>query len=140
MRAIRSGNIRKAALYGAVFPVLIMVAAAPLASAHALLLRAEPAVGGVIAAVPTEIRLVFSEGLDVEHTELKLSDQSGALIPVGPFRLVVRREGERAQPGPVYAIDILKPLGAGSYRVRWRVLSEDGHETEGAFEFRVPKR
>ena len=31
----------------------------------------------------------------------------------------------------------LKPLGPGTYRVKWRVLSVDTHVTEGDFTFRV---
>jgi hypothetical protein len=33
----------------------------------------------------------------------------------------------------------LKPLGPGTYRVKWRVLSVDTHVTEGDFTFRVSK-
>ena len=31
----------------------------------------------------------------------------------------------------------LKPLGPGTYRVHWRVLSVDTHTTEGSFSFQV---
>ncbi|HWW93893.1 MAG TPA: copper resistance protein CopC [Vicinamibacteria bacterium] len=31
----------------------------------------------------------------------------------------------------------LNPLGPGTYRVKWRVLSVDTHVTEGDFTFRV---
>ena len=56
-----------------------------------------------------------------------------------------RFSGERVSHGPAQ-VDAanpallqlaLKPLGPGTYRVKWRVLSVDTHVTEGDFTFRV---
>jgi methionine-rich copper-binding protein CopC len=42
---------------------------------------------------------------------------------------------EAASPAAVQVP--LNPLGPGTYRVKWRVLSVDTHVTEGDFTFRV---
>jgi methionine-rich copper-binding protein CopC len=104
------------------------LAAAP-ASAHAQLEKATPPVGGTVSS-PSEIRLEFSEGVELKFTKVMLSGPGGAPAPLG---------AEKTEPGnqAVLIVPISKPLSAGVYTVRWQAVSVDTHHTQGTFEFTV---
>ena len=42
-----------------------------------------------------------------------------------------------ARVGTTFSRAITQPLGSGTYKVRWRVLSKDGHWTRGDYYFSV---
>jgi methionine-rich copper-binding protein CopC len=104
------------------------LAAAP-AFAHAQLEKATPPVGGTVAP-PSEIRLEFSEGVELKFTKVTLSGPGGAAAPLGAART---ETGNQA----VLIVPISKPLSAGVYRVQWQAVSVDTHHTQGTFEFTV---
>ena len=97
------------------------------AHGHAELERASPPVGGVVARSPGEIRLWFTESLEPRFSRVQLVAPSGATAGSGsvdrqnPSQLVIRAPR----------------LSPGTYRVIWRVISIDTHQTEGAFTFTV---
>jgi len=101
--------------------------AAP-AFAHAQLEKATPPVGGTVSP-PSEIRLEFSEGVELKFTKVRLSGPGGA-APLGAART---ESGNQA----VLIVPISKPLSAGVYTVHWQAVSVDTHHTEGTFEFTV---
>jgi methionine-rich copper-binding protein CopC len=103
------------------------LAAAP-AFAHARLEKATPPVGGTVSA-PSEIKLEFSEGVELKFTHVTLSGPGGA-APLG---------AEKTEPGnqAVLIVPISKPLSAGVYTVHWQAVSVDTHHTQGSFEFTV---
>ena len=51
----------------------------------------------------------------------------------------VDKKDVRLDPGNNHLLIVSLPatLGAGTYKVAWRVVSVDTHPTEGAFKFRV---
>ncbi|MFZ1991496.1 MAG: copper resistance protein CopC, partial [Alphaproteobacteria bacterium] len=53
------------------------------AFAHAFLDDAMPPVGSVITAAPHELRLAFTEPLDLAQCSIKLQDQRGAPVALG---------------------------------------------------------
>jgi methionine-rich copper-binding protein CopC len=101
------------------------------ASAHARLKRAVPPVGGVVSAnsVPAEIRIWFSERVEVSLSEIQVVNAAGLRFDNGELRL------DEADPTELHLA--LKPLAPGRYRVVWRVISMDTHKTNGTFPFRV---
>ena len=101
------------------------------ASAHARLKRAIPAVGGVVSAnsVPSEIRIWFSERVEVSLSEIQVVNAAGLRFDNGELRL------DETDPTEIHLP--LKPLLPGRYRVVWRVVSMDTHKTNGTFPFRV---
>ena len=106
--------------------VLLVALAAP--RPHATLLSSEPAADAVLAASPARFRLVFSEPIDVALSSLVLVREGGT-----EERLPVE-----ADQRDVHAlIARVQPLGASAYRVRWRVVSADGHPVSGSFAFRI---
>jgi copper resistance protein C len=100
------------------------------AFAHAQLEKATPPVGGTVASA-SEIRLEFSEGVELKFTEVTLSGPGGgAAVPLGSATTAA---GNQA----VLIVPIAKPLSAGVYTVHWQAVSVDTHHTQGTFEFTV---
>lgn len=104
------------------------LSAAP-AFAHAMLLRAEPAVGAKNVEPPARILLVFSEGVEPLLSEIVLTRDDGAAVMLG----APHSDGSKDR----LAAAVETALAPGRYRVSWRVVSVDGHKTEGDFSFTV---
>ena len=99
------------------------------ADAHALLQSAIPRVGGSASAV-SELRLTFTEPLEVAFSTVKLSQSGGAPVAT-----------PKAQADPkdlkVLVVTLPTPLPPGRYKVEWRVVSVDTHHTQGSYQFTV---
>jgi len=107
---------------------LAFALAATPAFAHAQLEKATPAVGGTVASA-NEIRLEFSEGVELKFTKVSLTGPGGA-VPLGAAKT---ESGNQA----VLIVPIAKALAAGAYTVHWQAVSVDTHHTQGTFEFTV---
>jgi copper transport protein len=96
---------------------------------HATLLSSEPAKGTMVASSPPRIYLVFSEEVEPSLGRIRL---------VGPGGRVVALESA-GDPRNVSALmaRVTTPLGPGTWRVEWRIVSEDGHPIDGDFTFAV---
>jgi methionine-rich copper-binding protein CopC len=97
--------------------------------AHAFLDHAEPRVGTAVATAPAELKLWFTESIEPAFSTVKVLDANGQRVDRGDVRV------EKAQPGLMRVS--LAPLGPGTYKVEWRVVSVDTHVTQGNFVFRV---
>jgi copper resistance protein C len=105
---------------------LVMWTAA--AYAHAHLSRAVPRVDSTVASSPHEVTLSFTEDLESVRSTIEVRDAKGARVD----------EGEAQISGRTIRIG-LKLLPQGTYKVFWRALSVDTHQSEGTFMFRVGK-
>jgi copper resistance protein C len=105
---------------------LLAVMLGTAAEAHAFLDHAEPRVGSTVPTAPREVLLSFTQKLEPAFSSVEVSDANGTRVDLGKpsISTSVMRIG-------------LKPLSAGTYRVRWHVLSVDTHTTEGSFTFQV---
>lgn len=94
--------------------------------AHAFLDHAEPRVGSTVPTAPRELTLSYTQNLEPAFSAVEVTDANGKRVHLGKpsFSGAVMRVG-------------LRPLTAGTYRVRWHVLSVDTHTTEGSFTFHV---
>jgi copper resistance protein C len=118
----------KSAIFGAAAALALTLACGH-AFAHAQLQKAIPAVGGTVAP-PSEIRLEFSEGVEPKFSKVTLTGADGTAVPLGPPKV----EGA---DGAVLIAPIGKPLAPGAYKVQWRAVSVDSHQTQGTFDFIV---
>jgi copper resistance protein C len=109
---------------------LAIIAFASTASAHALLKKAVPAVGGTVNASPTEIRLKFSEGVEPRFSGIALTTEGGASVTLGKSSVDPSDDSTLVAPIP----QALKP---GVYTVMWHAVSVDTHKTQGNFQFTV---
>jgi methionine-rich copper-binding protein CopC len=97
--------------------------------AHAFLDHSDPAVGSTVPAAPAVIHLWFTQELEPAFCWVTVSDRTGAAVNDGPAAI------DASNPSELNVK--LKPLPAGSYTVKWHVLSVDTHTTEGDFNFEV---
>jgi methionine-rich copper-binding protein CopC len=98
------------------------------AFAHALLARAEPAVGATVHGQITALRLRFSERIEPTLCRVTLTDAAGHTVPV----IDIAAEGD----GRILAAHV-PTLAVGVYHVRWHAVSVDTHITEGDYSFTI---
>ncbi|MEX2227498.1 MAG: CopD family protein [Dehalococcoidia bacterium] len=100
------------------------------ASAHAALVRANPANNESVRRAPTRVVLNFSEPLERELTEIKVFSQDGEQVDDGETAF---DDNDRA-----FASVGLEPLDPGLYSVEWsNVSTVDGHNLTGRYPFIV---
>ena len=100
-----------------------------LALAHSGLQRAEPPVESKLKRPPSEVKLYFTERLEPAYSTVRVNDDHGAQVD--------RQDSHVDPSNPLLLRVTLRSLGHGAYTVIWRVLSVDGHVTEGRFTFWV---
>lgn len=125
-----------------------LLGAAP-ASAHALLVGSNPADGVRLDQAPRQLRLDFSESVELRRTKVTLTDADGHVIGVTDLRLVRRAAASDSDPAtkgaeetelPVSVVAQLPALVPNLYRVAWRTLSSDDlHPTSGVLVFGVQR-
>jgi copper resistance protein C len=98
------------------------------AVAHARLVKSAPAADAVLSRSPTAISLWFNEKPELEFSTIRVLDSAGHVVAQGKLAITPEPNGLML---PVPA------LPAGNYRVRYRVLSVDGHILKAKFGFRV---
>jgi copper resistance protein C len=108
---------------------VIVLAGSARLEAHAFLKRAEPAVGSTAQTSPNEVRIWFTENIEPAFSTIQVFDASG--------KEVDKRDVHLDRSNHALLQVSLPPLGAGTYKVFWRVVSVDTHVTNGNFTFRI---
>ena len=98
-----------------------------IARAHAIVMAAQPAMDSTVVAGELEIRLDFNSRIDQKRSRLSLQRPDGseiavALAPADPSGVLAGRA---------------QVAGEGRWKLRWQVLSLDGHITRGEVSFSV---
>lgn len=115
-----------------IFVATLMLAVAVFvqqAMAHAFPDHAIPAVGGTVVQTPSEIRIWFTQKLEPSFSGIEVLDAKGQRVDQADAKV-------DAQDPTLLRIS-LKPLGAGTYKVVWHVVSVDTHASQGDFTFSV---
>src|SRR6266545_4603626 len=109
---------------------VVLLLAAPAASAHALLRSSDPSSGASLGKAPEKVTLTFTEPPDLTLSTVHVLDSTGRAVESGRAKGV---------PGKPLVLEV--PLGQlpnGAYTVSWRTVSRaDGHLTNGSFAFGV---
>jgi len=117
---------------GGVAAVLAVLLVPAVAGAHAVLVKSSPARRAVLTAPPSRVELVFNERLEPAYSTVSVWSAHDARIDDG--KVVVGPDDPRRLT--VGVLDVK----TGSYVVKFRVLSVDGHIVEGTFPFEVRAR
>jgi copper resistance protein C len=117
---------------GKVLLLLVFWLAPTGAWAHAYLTKAVPAQRAVVFAPPESVQLWFNERLEPAFSSLSVTDAAGTAVDTGDMRV--------GAADPKQLTVGLKPLAAGVYTVKFRVLSVDGHVVTNQFNFTVRER
>ena len=102
----------------------------PAAMAHAILVKAVPAVGGTVSASPSDIRITFSEGVEPRFSKIAVAAADGRSVETGTANV------DPTNPATLI-VPLKTALQPGSYKVTWHAVSVDTHRTEGSFSFTV---
>jgi methionine-rich copper-binding protein CopC len=95
--------------------------------AHAYPAVSVPNNGAIIKEPPREVRIQFTEGIELAFSEIIVKGPNGEIVSQGKLRKLA---------DDTVAIDV-KPLRPGNYSVEWQVLSVDTHVTDGVLRFAV---
>jgi len=110
--------------------VLLFLAGAPRAFAHAILVRSTPADHSVVHTRNVTLTLDYNSRIDAARSTLTLTG------PAGRNRPLQRKSASRPAELKAFAAK----LGNGTYHVHWQVLASDGHITRGDIAFTVQAR
>lgn len=101
------------------------LAAGP-AFAHAILTASTPPAGATVPGPVVEFALRFNSRIDRERSRLVViaADKSERVLPIG-------------EASSEHMLTTAGRLAPGAYRLRWQVLSTDGHITRGDLPFTV---
>lgn len=99
-------------------------------SAHAKLIRADPAPGSGVGSAPSQVQLWFDEPPELGFSEVQVLNQQKQRVDAGTLQI--------APDDGLSVIAPLKGVTDGTYTVVWKILSQtDGHITRGVFAFNV---
>jgi hypothetical protein len=112
--------------------VLLSLSLAGPALAHSDLVSATPAANGMAMPAPTELRLKFSEGLELKFTKVKLTGPGKKAVKTGPAKL-------DPSDNTLLIVPLAAPLPDGKYTVNWQATATDGDKTKGTYSFESMK-
>lgn len=120
---------RRGGVLGAVAALLLglqLLAAGP-SSAHAELIGSTPSQGQRLESAPAQVRLEFTENVNLIDGGIRLLDGDGKDVPVAAA----------SSAGHDVTVPMPRILPDDSYVLSWRVVSSDGHPVAGAVAFGV---
>jgi methionine-rich copper-binding protein CopC len=123
-RSLRAAS--RTAGTGALLALFVAVAAQP-AAAHDQLLDSSPGEGEHLDVAPTEVTLRFSDEILAIGPAVIVADDAGTTWTVG----------DPVLDGPDVVTELADDVPDGSYELRWRVVSSDGHPITGVIPFSV---
>ena len=97
------------------------------ASAHSVLVSMSPKDKAIVSTPPTRVVLTFNEDVNAEFSVIKVVDGAGASVASGSTQVV----------GGVVSLALRPRLANGTYTVRYKVVSTDGHPVSGMTTFTV---
>jgi copper resistance protein C len=100
--------------------------------AHAYLVKSSPVRRAVLSVAPTRVVLWFNERLEPQFSQLAVWNGEGQRVDAGDIQ-VGPEDGKKLSVG-------IATLSPGTYTVKYRVLSVDGHIVEAEFPFTVRSR
>jgi methionine-rich copper-binding protein CopC len=121
--------VRRAAAIAVLSLVLLLPGSA---GAHAVLVKSSPARRAVLALPPARVELTFNERLEPAYSKVSVWTDGKTQVDDGEV-VVAPDDPRRLSVG-------VPSLARGTYTVKFRVLSVDGHLVEGTYPFEVRPR
>lgn len=119
---------RKRPALAGLIAILGALAVAPVASAHAILVKSTPSNDNVLQQAPSTVVLRFNEPVETAFGSIRVYDGNASRVDGGK---VTRPDAKSV------AIGVGRKLPRGTYTVTWRVVSADSHPVAGAFVFHI---
>jgi methionine-rich copper-binding protein CopC len=97
--------------------------------AHAFLDHADPKVGSTVAESPRQVKIWFTQELEPAFSSIEVDNVEGKQVDAKDCRVDAMDKA---------LLEVSLPqLSAGTYTVKWHVVSTDAHRTQGHFEFTI---
>lgn len=116
---------------------LFLLSAGSPARAHSFLTESTPAAKEHVSPPVKQIRLLFGGGVEIKYSKITLELDTGETDEGKEGKIVA--EGGRGGDVKEMFLDLPPDLAPGKYKVRYRVLSTDGHVVQGRYEFFIDK-
>lgn len=101
------------------------------AFAHAMPVETEPAFDSTLTApFPKEMRIRFTEPVEIAFTKVVITDEAGSEVAVGPLAL------DAADPR-IVIVPFAGELPAGKLTIAWSTVAVDTHKSNGTFHLNV---
>jgi methionine-rich copper-binding protein CopC len=117
---------------GVLLGAFLLLLCARSATAHAIVLESIPARDAVLDRSPSRVVLRFNSKIEKRLSRVTLGVAGGT-----PVATPIADAGAAGDEAPDRIVVPLRPLPPGAYVLRYKVLSADGHITEGALRFTV---
>jgi methionine-rich copper-binding protein CopC len=108
--------------------LLLLLLPSP-AFAHAYLVKSVPAGRATLYSSPGKIQLWFNERLEAKYSSASVYGPEGERVDANNAQV--------SADDPKQLSVALKPISAGRYTVKFRVLSVDGHVVEQSYPFTI---
>ncbi|MBL1259264.1 MAG: copper resistance protein CopC [Thiotrichaceae bacterium] len=119
-------TVKRASLYSSLLLLLIF----PLVSwGHVHLDKSIPAKGEAVSPAPESLQLWFSGGVETDWSKIEVKREDGTRMDDG--------EISHINDDPKTLKVTLKPLPAGTYKIKWNIVAHDGHRIKGNSHFSV---
>ncbi|NHC40134.1 copper resistance protein CopC [Bacillus sp. MM2020_1] len=104
-----------------------------ISSAHAYIKKSTPLENETVEKVPTKVTINFDESIQPSFNSIKVFDSEGNRVD---------KKNGRIDPKQPFILksDLKKNLPNGSYRIKWKVVSSDGHPVEGVIPFQIGEK
>lgn len=113
-------------IFASAFSILLVPA---LANAHAKLIASTPEEGAVVAKLPAEINLRFSEPLETFLSKVEAKDPAtGKTISTG-------KVSEGAEGNSSLKVALAPSTSPEKIEVTWKAVSKDSHRAQGKYSF-----
>lgn len=124
MKQIKSGVLLIAVLY------LFLFLCPSFASAHAYILKSTPYENEIVNQAPQKVTIEFDETIQASFNSLEVFDSEGNRVD--------QKNGRINPKNPsIIETGLAENLPNGTYSIKWRVVSSDGHPVEGVIPFQV---
>ncbi|HZV61553.1 MAG TPA: copper resistance CopC family protein [Methylophilaceae bacterium] len=126
-QGIKAGSTTRNAFshIGALLCILLLLSPS-VSQAHTRLLFSDPAAGAVLKTAPARVLLRFSAPPEKGFSELQWSHAKDEKWET----LQVQQQARQLE-------GTLPSLAPGRYKIRWSVLSRDGHRQRGVLQFQI---
>ncbi|MDQ0198336.1 copper resistance protein CopC [Neobacillus ginsengisoli] len=123
-------NIKKKSSIFVLILYLFLFLFPSVSSAHAYILKSAPFENEILKSSPLKVTIQFDESIQPVFNSLQVYDSKGNQID--------QKNGHiNSKNSSILEADLKKNLPKGTYRIQWKVVSNDGHPVQGVIPFQI---
>ncbi|WHY93355.1 copper resistance protein CopC [Neobacillus cucumis] len=101
-----------------------------ISSAHAYIKKSTPVENEILEKSPSQVMIQFDETIQPEFNSIQVFDSDGKRVDKKDGRINPKKPS-------ILESDLEKNLQNGTYRIEWKVVSNDGHPVQGVIPFQI---